>query len=110
MVLALKLTDIVYTSGPPSEGGADDRSRTGSERCTPAGDPAPCPGGHRQRLQDLPSLRDRPARYYTWLRRYEELGLEGLRDRSRRPHVSPNAADAEVVGKIVYSSRQSMKR
>jgi transposase-like protein len=40
--------------------------------------------------------------YYTWLRRYEELGLEGLRDRSRRPHVSPNATEAEVVGKIVY--------
>src|SRR5438094_10629136 len=40
--------------------------------------------------------------YYTWLRRYEELGLEGLRDRSRRPHVSPNATGAEVVGKIVY--------
>jgi transposase-like protein len=29
--------------------------------------------------------------FYKWLRRYEELGPEGLRDRSRRPHVSPNA-------------------
>src|SRR5947207_15329630 len=43
--------------------------------------------------------------YYTWLRRYEELGLEGLRDRSRRPHVSPNATKTEVVGKIVYLRR-----
>ena len=40
--------------------------------------------------------------YYMWLRRYEELGLEGLRDRSRRPLVSPNATKSEVVGKIVY--------
>jgi transposase InsO family protein len=43
--------------------------------------------------------------YYTWLRRYEELGLEGLLDRSRRPLVSPNATDAEAVGKIVYLRR-----
>ncbi len=43
--------------------------------------------------------------YYSWLRRYEELGLEGLRDRSRRPHVSPNATGTEVVGKIVYLRR-----
>ena len=27
--------------------------------------------------------------YYKWLRRYEELGIEGLRDRSRRPLTSP---------------------
>jgi transposase len=40
--------------------------------------------------------------YYIWLRRYQEHGLEGLRDRSRRHHVSPNATRAEVVGKIVY--------
>jgi transposase len=40
--------------------------------------------------------------FYVWLRRYEEKGLEGLRDRSRRPHHSPNATSAEVVGKIIY--------
>jgi transposase InsO family protein len=40
--------------------------------------------------------------YYTWLRRYQSDGPEGLRDRSRRPHVSPNATHVEVVGKILY--------
>lgn len=29
--------------------------------------------------------------FYIWLRRYEENGLEGLQDRSRRPRTSPNA-------------------
>ena len=43
--------------------------------------------------------------FYIWLRRYEEHGLEGLRDRSRRPHTSPNATGPEVVGKIVYLRR-----
>ncbi len=33
--------------------------------------------------------------FYIWLRRYEEKGLEGLRDKSSRPHVSPNATNAE---------------
>ena len=40
--------------------------------------------------------------FYIWLRRYQQLGLEGLRDRSRRPLVSPTATKAEVVGKILY--------
>ena len=40
--------------------------------------------------------------FYVWLRRYQEKGLEGLRDKSRRPHHSPNATSAEVVGKIIY--------
>jgi len=40
--------------------------------------------------------------YYKWLRRWEESGLEGLRDRSSRPHVSPNATKTEVIGKIIY--------
>jgi transposase InsO family protein len=43
----------------------------------------------------------RPA-YYTWLRRYEDGGIDALRDRSRRPHASPNATKGEVVGTIVY--------
>src|SRR5712691_11547250 len=43
--------------------------------------------------------------YYTWLRRYQGGGVEALRDRSRRPHVSPNATKGEVVGKIIYLRR-----
>lgn len=43
--------------------------------------------------------------FYKWLRRYEEAGTEGLRDRSRRPLVSPNATSTEVVGKILYLRR-----
>ncbi|MFG2339868.1 IS481 family transposase [Streptomyces yangpuensis] len=40
--------------------------------------------------------------FYKWQRRYQEEGLEGLRDRSSAPHHSPNATDADIVGKIVY--------
>ena len=43
----------------------------------------------------------RPA-YYKWLRRYEESGLDALRDRSSRPHESPRTTQVEVVGKVVY--------
>src|SRR5215212_6208705 len=37
-----------------------------------------------------------------WRRRFDELGLDGLRNRSHRPQVSPNATRTEVVGKIIY--------
>jgi transposase InsO family protein len=40
--------------------------------------------------------------YYKWFRRYEAEGIEGLRDRSRRPLNSPRATQTEVVGKILY--------
>lgn len=40
--------------------------------------------------------------YYTWLRRYETEGVDGLRDRSKRPRTSPNATRAEVVEKIIH--------
>jgi transposase len=37
-----------------------------------------------------------------WRRRDDAHGLDGLRDRSHRPQVSPNATRTEVVGKILY--------
>ena len=40
--------------------------------------------------------------FYKWRRRYDADGLDGLRDRSHRPQVSPNATRTEVVGKIIY--------
>src|SRR5215208_7050712 len=40
--------------------------------------------------------------FYTWKRRYDAHGLDGLRDRSSRPHVSPGTTRTEVVGKIIY--------
>jgi transposase-like protein len=41
-------------------------------------------------------------RFYTWKRRHDAHGLDGLRDRSHRPQVIPNATRSEVVGKIIY--------
>lgn len=40
--------------------------------------------------------------FYKWRNRYEELGEDGLRDRSSRPTHSPHETDADVVGKILY--------
>jgi transposase InsO family protein len=40
--------------------------------------------------------------FYVWKRRYDELGEEGLKDRSRRPKTSPRATRVDVVGKILY--------
>jgi transposase len=43
--------------------------------------------------------------FYKWQRRYEEEGPDGLRDRSSRPHSSPNATKADVVSRIIYLRR-----
>jgi len=40
--------------------------------------------------------------FYRWKRRYEDEGLDGLQDRSSRPHCSPRATEVDVVAKIVY--------
>src|SRR2546427_11140872 len=37
-----------------------------------------------------------------WLRRYVDKRVPGLEARSRRPHRSPQATSAEIVGKIVH--------
>jgi transposase len=47
--------------------------------------------------------------FYTWQRRYDAEGVDGLKDRSRRPRTSLRATQAEVIGKIVYL-RQSRPR
>ena len=43
--------------------------------------------------------------FYKWRNRFDEFGEEGLRDRSSRPHRSPNATSGEVVGRILYLRR-----
>ncbi len=40
--------------------------------------------------------------YYRWYRRYQELGAEGLKDRSARPNASPRATARDVVEKVLY--------
>lgn len=40
--------------------------------------------------------------FYVWKRRYDELGPDGLKDRSHHPKTSPNATHVDVVGKILY--------
>ena len=40
--------------------------------------------------------------YYSWLKRYEDEGVKGLRDRSSAPHYSPTASNVEVVEKILW--------
>jgi transposase InsO family protein len=40
--------------------------------------------------------------YYKRLKRYEDEGFEGLKDRSSAPHNSPKATQAEVVEKILW--------
>jgi transposase InsO family protein len=43
---------------------------------------------------------------YKWLQQYEAAGALGLRDRSRRPHHSPQATDPDVVDTLVALRRR----
>src|SRR5438067_2463881 len=38
---------------------------------------------------------------YKWLERYAAEGAVGLQDRSRRPHASPQATDADLVAALI---------
>ena len=40
--------------------------------------------------------------FYIWLRRYQEKGLAGLHELSRRPHSCPNATSSDVIGKVIH--------
>jgi putative transposase len=43
---------------------------------------------------------------YKWLARYRGDGAPGLQDRSRRPHVSPHATDADLINTLVAHRRR----
>jgi putative transposase len=43
---------------------------------------------------------------YKWLQRYEEAGMDGLRDQSRAPHQHPNEVLAEVAEAVIEVRRQ----
>jgi transposase-like protein len=102
VVPSLKLTDIEYTSGLRGKG--DPMTERELERIA----------ARRlaiiRHVEEITGNVAATCRYfgisrtlfYTWLRRYEEHGVEGLKPRSRRPHTSPHATTGEVVGKIVY--------
>ena len=38
---------------------------------------------------------------YKWIKRYDEVGPEGLRDLARTPHSSPNATSAEMENEVL---------
>ncbi|MBI3429366.1 MAG: IS481 family transposase [Actinobacteria bacterium] len=40
--------------------------------------------------------------FYRWKNRYEEQGLDGLKDRSSRPHYSPRTTETDLVAKIIH--------
>lgn len=42
------------------------------------------------------------ATFYHWQTKYQKYGVDGLRDRSRRPLHSPRETQVEVVAKIIY--------
>jgi putative transposase len=43
---------------------------------------------------------------YKWLGRYEAEGIDGLQDRSRRPHDSPHATAPDLVERVVAIRRR----
>lgn len=44
--------------------------------------------------------------FYKWRARFAEGGVEGLRERSRRPHCSPNASSVQVEDAVVRLRKQ----
>ena len=38
---------------------------------------------------------------YKWIKRYDEVGPEGLLDLTRPPHTSPNATSGEIENEVL---------
>jgi transposase InsO family protein len=67
----------------------------------------------RDYVTDLFTITELAAQYgisrktaYKWLERYDTDGFEGLRDRSRRPHTSPQATDRALADMLVRLRRR----
>ncbi|MEV0705117.1 leucine zipper domain-containing protein [Saccharopolyspora sp. NPDC050389] len=43
---------------------------------------------------------------YSWRQRFQQEGMPGLADRSRRPHTSPNRVDPDVEALVCELRRQ----
>lgn len=44
--------------------------------------------------------------FYKWVQRYKDEGLDGLEDRSTRPHTSPNQTAADVEDAVVRQRKE----
>jgi transposase-like protein len=83
--------------------------RSSSGRAGPGSNPASCRLAVLRHVEEVSGNVAATCRYYGisrqcyygWLRRFEADGLDGLKDRSQRPHRSPRAIQAEVVEKII---------
>jgi len=42
-----------------------------------------------------------------WVRRFEEEGAEGLKDRSRRPYLSPNKTSQDTEQKVLEARKRT---
>jgi hypothetical protein len=108
----LELTEIPNTGAFQfTRGGSPaDRTRTIQGSCAAARDHPARRGRYRQRRNDLPALRDLAAHLYRWLRRYQELGPEGLRGCSHRPLVCPHVTKAASAQPRSSPSCQGVSR
>lgn len=46
---------------------------------------------------------------YKWLNRYEQVGIDGLKNRSRRPHISPYQTRDEIIELIIKEKLNKRK-
>ena len=93
---------MVDTPGLQQARRPKERTVTAARGAASPGDHPPRRGGHRECRPDLPLLRHQPPVLLHLVSPLPGPGVEGLRDRSKRPLVSPRATHVEVVGKIIY--------
>jgi hypothetical protein len=92
----LELTDMVYASGSLEEGGTYDREGARSRGGGPSGDHPTRLGGDRQRLADVPVLRDHAPSRPQVAPAVRRAWLGGSQGPLTDTHMIPNATKPEV--------------